>query len=396
MSTRDSGAESAQGSVAQIAGAGEGFERLVVRPATMEEMGEALRSAPGFVLPRGGGTKPTLSTPPSRLPPGAASGAPVTLVETTALTGITDYNPSEFTFTARAGTRVAEIAAALDEHGQGLPFDPPFVEAGATLGGAIAAGLSGPGRIRYGGLRDFLLGVVFVDGSGDPVRGGGRVVKNAAGLDIARLMVGSLGRLGILTEATFKVFPRPATYGTVRIPCRSVKEGWSLFQRLGAMQLEYEGLELAPDETAVYVRLGGIERVLAERLAQIAEPFGGSVQPADEEARFWRESRELAWAPLEQMLVRVALAPQQMDELDTMLSAFTAQRRYGAGGHVAWVAWDPARSLETLDGLLTRLGVSGLVLRGAADRPIIGVRTGQTLLARVRQVFDPGRRFLDL
>ena len=115
---------------------------------------------------------------------------------------------SEFTFTALAGTPVREIAAALAERGQYLPFDPMLREAGATLGGTVAAGLSGPGRFRYGGLRDFILGVRFVDGEGRLLRLGGKVVKNAAGFDLPKFFVGSLGRFGVLAEMTFKVFPK--------------------------------------------------------------------------------------------------------------------------------------------------------------------------------------------
>ena len=102
----------------------------------------------------GSGTKPRLA---------ADHGTRIT---TTALCGIVEYDPSEFTITALAGTSLRELSATLAERGQYLPFDPPFVESGATLGGTVAAGLSGPGRFRYGGLRDFILGVRFIDGEG--------------------------------------------------------------------------------------------------------------------------------------------------------------------------------------------------------------------------------------
>src|SRR5207253_6842143 len=136
---------------------------------------------------------------------------------TAGLRGITEYDPSEFTFTAGAGTPVREIVAALAESGQYLPFDPMLVEAGATLGGTVAAGLSGPGRFRFGGVRDFILGVRFVDGAGRLLRMGGKVVKNAAGFDLPKFFCGSLGRFGLIVEATFKVFPRPASRLTLRL-----------------------------------------------------------------------------------------------------------------------------------------------------------------------------------
>src|SRR5574337_434051 len=126
----------------------------MIRLTTIEEVQSAVRDG-AQILPRGGGTKPALSTP--------TDGA--TTLDLTGLSGVLEYNPGEFTFTALAGTRVAEVQALLDSHGQYLPFDPPLAGQGATLGGAVAAGLSGPGRYRYGGVRDFILGVRWIDRS---------------------------------------------------------------------------------------------------------------------------------------------------------------------------------------------------------------------------------------
>ncbi|MBI4768870.1 MAG: FAD-binding protein, partial [Chloroflexi bacterium] len=158
---------------------------MPTKPTTIAEVRDAVRSLPRL-LPRGGGSKPALSIPPEG----------VAALDLSGLTGLLEYDPAEFTFTALAGTPLSEVLAALSANGQYLPFDPPFAARGATLGGAVAAGLSGPGRYRYGGVRDFILGVRLVDGNGDLVRGGGKVVKNAAGFDIPKLMVGSLGQLG--------------------------------------------------------------------------------------------------------------------------------------------------------------------------------------------------------
>ena len=151
------------------------------------------------VLPIGQRTKQSLS-----------AGTDATLISLNQLSGIVQYEPSEFTFTALAGTTLHELIETLAEKGQYLPFDPPLVDAGATLGGTVSAGLSGPGRFRYGGVRDFLLGVKFISGDGEVITAGGKVVKNAAGFDIPKLLVGSAGRLGIMTELTFKIFPSPA------------------------------------------------------------------------------------------------------------------------------------------------------------------------------------------
>ncbi len=132
------------------------------------------------------------------------------------LTGIVDYQPKELVLTARAGTPLAEIEALLAEQGQMLAFEPPHFAGNATLGGSIAAGLSGPRRPYAGAARDFVLGVRIIDGSGQPLRFGGQVIKNVAGYDVSRLMVGALGTLGLITEASLKVLPRPATETTLQ------------------------------------------------------------------------------------------------------------------------------------------------------------------------------------
>src|SRR3954452_8884954 len=173
-------------------------------PESFAELVDAVRSTP-HLLAVGAGTKPRLSS------------VDAVKLSTARLRGISEYDPSEFTFTAAAGTPIREIAAALAERGQYLPFDPMLVDAGATLGGTVAAGMSGPGRFRFGGLRDFILGVRFVDGNGRLLRMGGKVVKNAAGFDLPKFFVGSLGRFGGLAEITFKVFPRPSSSLTCRI-----------------------------------------------------------------------------------------------------------------------------------------------------------------------------------
>ncbi len=153
---------------------------MPAHPTTIDEVSPCVLDHP-HVLPRGANTKPALSR----------TNADVTPLDLTAVRGVSAYDPGEFTITALAGTTLQEIAETLNEHGQWLPFDPPLADAGATIGGTVAAGLSGPGRLRFGGVRDFLVGVRFIDGEGKLVRGGGTVVKNAAGFDLPKLMIGS-------------------------------------------------------------------------------------------------------------------------------------------------------------------------------------------------------------
>ena len=187
-------------------------DRLVLKPPDIPAVQELLREG-RRVLPRGGGSKPALS--------GTALAARLGLaeMEMTAIAGVVEYDPDELTFTALAGTRLLDILPLLASNGQYLPFDPLFVEHGATLGGTVAAGASGSGRYHFGGVRDFILGVRYINSEGQLVRGGGKVVKNAAGFDLPKLMVGSMGSLGVLVELSFKVFPRPEAYATLRLEC---------------------------------------------------------------------------------------------------------------------------------------------------------------------------------
>src|SRR3954452_23844304 len=213
-------------------------------PESFAELVDAVRSTP-HLLAVGAGTKPRLSS------------VDAVKLSTARLRGISEYDPSEFTFTAGAGTPVSEIAAALAERGQYLPFDPMLVDAGATLGGTVAAGPSGPGRFRFGGLRDFILGVRFVDGAGRLLRMGGKVVKNAAGFDLPKFFVGSLGRFGVLAELTFKVFPRPAASLTLRLNAETLDAAATILNEAGSSRFEFETLDVAPQELGVLARLAG-------------------------------------------------------------------------------------------------------------------------------------------
>lgn len=129
--------------------------------------------------------------------------------------GILAYEPTELYLTARAGTPLSEIEAVLDERGQMLAFEPPHF-GGATVGGCLAAGLAGPRRQQAGGVRDYVLGVKIIDGAAQLLSFGGQVMKNVAGFDLARLLAGSLGTLGLIAEVSFKVLPRPVKERSLR------------------------------------------------------------------------------------------------------------------------------------------------------------------------------------
>jgi glycolate oxidase FAD binding subunit len=355
------------------------------------------------LLPRGGGSKPALSIPPETVP----------ALELSGLSGVLEYEPDEYTFTALAGTPVATVENLLAQHGQYLPFDPMLAQEGATLGGTVAAGVSGPGRQRYGGVRDFLIGVRFIDGQGQLVRGGGKVVKNAAGFDLPKLMVGSLGRLGVLVELTFKVFPGPAAYTTLKLTYPHLEIALTDIYRLTTSSLELHALDLEPAEEGVgkrqtwtlWVRLGGLVEALPARVERMREfllaPKGGAtataVIEAPAEGALWQEVKALAWVSEDWALVKVPLTPKRIPILEAQLAEVEVRRRYGAGGNVAWLAWPAGENWAgKLDSLLTQLDLSGLVLLGPPGVTRLGVNPGAPLARRVKQALDPEGRFLDL
>ena len=148
-----------------------------------------------------------------------AARSKATSLDTQVYAGIIDYEPTELVITARAGTSLAAIESAMRARGQMLAFEPPHFAEGGTLGGAVAAGLSGPRRPYAGAVRDLLLGVKMLDGAGEHLTFGGRVMKNVAGFDVSRLMAGALGTLGVLTEVSLKCLPLPRTESTIAFEC---------------------------------------------------------------------------------------------------------------------------------------------------------------------------------
>ena len=198
--------------------------------------------------------------------------------------GIIDYEPSELVITARAGTPLADIEAALRERGQMLVFEPPHFGI-ATLGGCIAAGLSGPRRAYAGAVRDTVLGVRILDGRGDDLRFGGQVMKNVAGFDVSRLMAGSLGTLGVLLEISLKVLPVPVAAATLRFESTA---GDAI-----ALMNEWAGKPLPLSATAwhdgkLYVRLSGASAAVGAATKML----GGERLDEGEAQRYWQDIRE--------------------------------------------------------------------------------------------------------
>jgi glycolate oxidase len=350
----------------------------------LRESLDAARRGGARVLPRGGGTKPALSTPTEG----------VSSLELGGLRGIVRYDPEELTLTALAGTPVGELAEALARHGQYLPFDPPLAAAGATLGGVVASGTSGPGRHRHGGVRDFVIGARFLDGTGELIMGGGQVVKNAAGFDLPKMLVGSLGRLGVLVELSLKVLPAPSAWGTVRADSGGLEAALEAAARLGAAGLDVEALDLEPPGQ-LWVRLGGPADGLERRLARVEDSLGLEAERVlgDDEAEPWSVARELDWAPAGAHLAKLATTPGRIPELEARLAPAGAVRRYSAGCHLCWVAWPGDRPASALDSIARELALSGIWLTGSPASPLLGVAAGGAFATRVRRGLDPSGVF---
>ena len=205
------------------------------------------------------------------------------ILDTRAYAGIAAYEPTELVVTARCGTSLAALERTLEANQQCLPFEPPHFGPHATVGGCVAAGLSGPRRSSAGALRDFVLGVKLVDGRGEALSFGGQVMKNVAGYDVSRLLAGSLGTLGLIAEVSLKLAPRPQAESTLRL---EVPQGRAL-----ELMNRWAGQPLPVTATAWHdgeltVRLSGSEAGVRAAAAKI----GGSA--LDEKAGFWMRVRE--------------------------------------------------------------------------------------------------------
>jgi glycolate oxidase FAD binding subunit len=210
------------------------------------------------------------------------------ILDTRAYAGIVDYEPTELVITARCGTPLAEIEAGLAARGQMLAFEPPHFGTGATIGGAIASGLSGPRRANAGAARDFVLGCKLLDGKGDVLSFGGQVMKNVAGYDVSRLLAGSLGTLGLLLEVSVKVLPRAPREATL------VFEGVHEVDAIRRLN-EWAGQPLPVSASCWHdgvlaLRLSGANAAVDAAIRSLGGAHRGDLMP--DCARFWAGLRE--------------------------------------------------------------------------------------------------------
>ena len=327
------------------------------------------------------------------------------LLSTRALNGIVSYEPSELVVTVRAGTPLAELEAVLAAQGQCLAFEPPHYSAGGTVGGMVAAGLSGPSRASVGAVRDFVLGLEMINGQGEVLRYGGQVMKNVAGYDVSRLMAGSWGTLGLITEVSLKVLPRPTAEATLRFDSCSQQQALQWLNHWGGQPLPLNASNWLQEDGqgTLFLRLRG-----ARAAVQAAcQRLGGEQLDAEAVAADWNASRDLSlpWFNeraadhcLWRLSVPSTAAPLALPEgaVGPFIDWHGAQR---------WVR-APRSAAAALQKLAQDVGGSATLFRAESQHQITGIsdfdahaqsstagRTSAMIHARLKQAFDPAGIF---
>ncbi|MFW2542699.1 FAD-binding protein [Primorskyibacter sp. 2E107] len=364
-----------------------------MRPTSEAAVAEMIARADGPLSIRGGGTR--------------GFDALGTLLETGGLSGIPLYDPGSLTLVAQAGTPLAEIEAALEAEGQRLAFEPMdhrglLGSTGVpTIGGVIAANISGPRRIQAGAARDFLLGVRFVDGLGRVVKNGGRVMKNVTGYDLVKLMAGSHGTLGVLTEVSLKVLPKPEAAACVRVKGLGDADAVTAMARALGSPFDVTGAAHMPagmdGNPVTMIRIEGFEGSVAYRAGKLQAMFGGqdvTVESDSEQvAAGWHRVRDVeAMHGSGGDVWRVSVKPSDAPAFVDALRQRGAVKRvlYDWGGGLIWVETEPGDDIRPS-------GFKGhaTLIRASADTrqrlarfhpepaPVAALTRG------VRQKFDP-------
>ena len=369
-------------------------------PASVAELVDHIRRFSDTVLlPVGSNTKSAMTRIPEKT---------VTRIHMRSIEGVIDYQPADFTITVAAGTKVETVDKCLRECGQFLPFDPPFASKGSTIGGMVAAGLNGPCRMLWGGLRDFLLAVEFIDGLGKLVRGGARVVKNSAGFDLPKFMAGSMGRYGIMTSITFKVFPSPVLYRTWRVGASTLAQAMSCLEKISRLPLDLVAVEL--DRCGmIHMRGVGSDRVLDATQARLREVLSREIESVSgvDEAPFWCDRRDNPLSYFSKLkegasdrdsigssLIKLSLSPSNLVSLDRWLDERGVCRTYGHAGNSAWIAWPQDRHRLELHQQVLAMGMTAVVVDGDLQPGWMIGKQEQSFLDRIRNALDPLGRWL--
>ncbi len=374
----------------------------------------ALTKSP-FVI-RGGGTRSLHAAP---------EGADV--LSARGLSGIVAYNPAEMTMTARAGTPLEVVEAALAEKRQMLAFEPPDLRGvlGSsgipTIGGVFATNASGPRRLTAGAARDSLLGLRFVNGRGEVVKAGGRVMKNVTGLDLVKLLAGSHGSLALITEVTFRLLPVPETAATILVSGLNDAEAAAAMATAMSMSVEVSGAAHLPESVrgrfaggalpegaATALRLEGLSasvEVRAQKLAAAMAGFGPVARlDAEVTARLWREIRDAApYADgTARPLWRVSVAPTAGQQLVAALRLETGvDAFYDWQGGLVWLRMEASPEAALLRRYINAVGGGHATLLRARPEVLAAGEAFQpqaeavaALQGRVKVSFDPDGLFV--
>ncbi|ABR88928.1 glycolate oxidase, subunit GlcE [Janthinobacterium sp. Marseille] len=308
------------------------------------------------------------------------------LLDTRAYSGVVAYDPTELVITVRSGTPLAEVEAILAEQNQMLAFEPPHFGPGATIGGMVASGLSGPGRVAVGATRDFVLGAVLMDGKGESLHFGGQVMKNVAGYDVSRMLAGSLGTLGLLLELSVKVLPKPYAQTSLRLEMDE-KDAIRRLNEWGGQPLPISASAWC--DGALMVRLSGAKAALAA--AQ--QTIGGEEVDGDD---FWIAMREQSNEFFTQSDVLWRLSVPST----TAPIALNGQQLIEWGGAQRWL-----RSNESAETIRTAAALAGghaTLFRGG-DKAVGVFHPLPPALGRIHQnmknnfdpdgIFNPGRMY---
>jgi glycolate oxidase FAD binding subunit len=302
------------------AGAGDavggGAPGLVVSPGDELEVASVLSAATArglAVVARGGGTKIDWGSPPERCD---------VVLSTARINGIVDHEPADLVCVVRAGTALNDLQATLASvpgFRQRLMLDPPH-GVNATIGGVVATAASGPLRTRYGTPRDLVIGASFVLSDGTVGRSGGKVVKNVAGFDVAKLLVGSLGTLAVITEIAFRLHPLPAASRTVVLESRSVHDLCAFATRIAGLQVTPSIVDLYWPDGLVLVRFESSERGAQVQAERVVHELGGRVLADGEETAMTAALAGSPW-PGPGTVGAVAMLPSRVPEFLSSMSA---------------------------------------------------------------------------
>jgi len=361
-----------------------------MRPATETELSETVRNATDALRVAGGGTRAIGALPRGEV------------LETAGLSGVTLYEPGALTLVARAGTPINEIAALLASENQRLAFEVPDMrgllgrQGVSTAGGVVAANASGPRRVQAGACRDNLLGVRFVDGTGTVIKNGGRVMKNVTGYDLVKLMAGSHGALGVLTEVSFRLQAVPEAEASLCLPGLTATE--AVAAMAAALTSPFDISGAAWIEGAALIRVEGMAGSVAYRVAELRKRLpGAEVLEADASACRWATVRDVApFAGAEGAVWRLSLrASMAAGMLWALAQAGLVHRRVMMdwGGGLLWLLVEDAgdAGARLIRGTLAPLGGHATLVRGPAHVPAFAPESAAVgaLTAGLCLKFDP-------